>query len=227
MVGCLIPSGRAEEEAEFVPQLYGGVSTSDQLLLYTDTQLNYIKGVLLKLNPEHYFLLSRPVSAIGGSALPDFVQYDLVCISDGIEFYTRDTANNGIRFFFRPVKIDALVDVYRFYFYDNDSFWTSGSSLSSDWGYIEHIQYEKFELEYIKSFSSAVGTVYAVHTFKGEAAYQRTNYYRGIWSDLWIFPDLRGGEEVNYDHAQAVILASFVLFGVFRSLRRSLRGRDS
>lgn len=48
----------------------------------------------------------------------------------------------------------------------------------------------------------------------------------GVWSDVGYFPDLRDSEEV-YDHAQTVILASFVLFAVFRSLWRSIRGRDT
>ena len=47
-----------------------------------------------------------------------------------------------------------------------------------------------------------------------------------IFSDLNMLPDLRENrEEVTYLHAQTVILASFVLFALFRRLWFSIRGR--
>lgn len=55
---------------------------------------------------------------------------------------------------------------------------------------------------------------------------QKGLMYPLIYSDVGPFPDLiENREEVDYSHAQTVILASFLLFGLFRSLWRSIRGR--
>lgn len=45
-----------------------------------------------------------------------------------------------------------------------------------------------------------------------------------IYSDLGVYPDLRENKE-EYSHATSVILASFGLYYLFRSLWRSIRGR--
>lgn len=47
-----------------------------------------------------------------------------------------------------------------------------------------------------------------------------------LFSDIGPLPDIRENrEEVTYLHAQTVILASFVLFALFRRLWLSIRGR--
>lgn len=200
----------------------GGITAFSAARIYTDNQLTYISQVLSKFPTSwHYAVLSKVVEA-DNSMYPEnsYAQYILVVAPDvEVRYYAGR---------FQPDRISLSGDGMRYFRIefrgDLDPYYVSSSYLEG-WGTLTYdgdLSSVVFSRD--RSYDSySPWTMTLTSASYGDST--ESGWYATVWSDVWYFPDLREGGGADYDHATAVILASFVLFAVFRSLWRSIRGR--
>lgn len=214
MVVSLIPSGRA-------------VVTNEQAYLVNyEGHLNYIRDYIKQpqYSSYHYLLVSR----FYDNGSPEYVQYVLFLFprSSDIYSYSRYIHVTSV-----GSGVDDLIYRVNFSFFDYDSLWDHSPSYQYS-GLTSFDSVSEVEFRFPDDAINPWGYVHSLTVLTptlivngNSTSYTHIN--RMCWSDLPFFVDLVHREEVLYDHAQTVILASFVLFAVFRSLWRSIRGRDT
>lgn len=209
MVLSLPPSVKAAEEEQAGEEEISTFSVADPNFnsFLSESQLLVLRGMISKLSPfQHYIVLPYVQT--------DYINWWLFVFDKvEVEYYVNSISGfsfpAGCRVY--HVRLQEKSEIFDF---------TNLSSYMS----ITFNDYEPYASLRLKTpFTFLDGWVFS-GAREGYPSYD-TYFGSSIFTDLGYLPDIRERGGADYDHATAVILASFLLFFVFRSMWRSIRGR--